>query len=298
MVPGHEIAGVVVGRRRRRHQVQGRRPRRRRLHGRLLRRVRAVQGRPGEVLRQERRSGPTTTQGYDGEPTMGGYAQQVVVSERFAVRIPDGHRARRRRAAAVRRHHRLLAAQALGRRPRHARSPSSVSAASGHMGVKIAGAMGADVTVLSQGMSKRPTAARSVRRTTARPRTAACSRTSRPVRPHHQHRQRRASTSTPTSGCCARSASSSTSACRPGAVGPLRLPRRRRQGAGRVQHRRHRARRRRCWTSAPSTASARRSRRSRADRGRRRLRPRRRRRRALPLRHRHLDHPGRLTGAS
>ena len=28
--------------------------------------------------------------GYDGEPTMGGYGQQVVVSERFAVRIPDG----------------------------------------------------------------------------------------------------------------------------------------------------------------------------------------------------------------
>src|SRR6188474_1443429 len=28
--------------------------------------------------------------GYDGEPTKGGYAQQVVVSERFAVGIPDG----------------------------------------------------------------------------------------------------------------------------------------------------------------------------------------------------------------
>ena len=29
-------------------------------------------------------------EGYDGEKTMGGYSQQVVVSERFALRIPDG----------------------------------------------------------------------------------------------------------------------------------------------------------------------------------------------------------------
>ena len=35
-------------------------------------------------------SAPTTPQGYDGEWTMGGYAQEVVVSERFVLRIPDG----------------------------------------------------------------------------------------------------------------------------------------------------------------------------------------------------------------
>ena len=33
--------------------------------------------------------GTYNAQGYDGEWTMGGYAQEVVVSERFVLRIPD-----------------------------------------------------------------------------------------------------------------------------------------------------------------------------------------------------------------
>ena len=67
--------------------------------------------------------------GYDGEETMGGYSQQVVVSERFAVRIPDGLELDVAAPAALRRHHHLQPAQALGRRSRHARSPSWVWAA-------------------------------------------------------------------------------------------------------------------------------------------------------------------------
>ena len=56
--------------------------------------------------------------GYDGEKTMGGYSQQVVVFRALHPRYPRGHRARRRGAAAVRRHHDLQPAEALGRGPR------------------------------------------------------------------------------------------------------------------------------------------------------------------------------------
>lgn len=34
--------------------------------------------------------GTYNAEGYDGEWTMGGYSQEVVVSERFVLRIPDG----------------------------------------------------------------------------------------------------------------------------------------------------------------------------------------------------------------
>ncbi len=89
----------------------------------------------------------------DGEPAMGGYSQQIVVSERFAVRIPD---ALELDVAAP-----LLCAGITLYTPlkRWGAGPGRKVAivgmgGLGHMGVKIASAMGADVTVLSQGMSK------------------------------------------------------------------------------------------------------------------------------------------------
>jgi alcohol dehydrogenase (NADP+) len=89
----------------------------------------------------------------DGEPAMGGYSQQIVVSERFAVRIPDGLDLD---VAAP-----LLCAGITVYTPlkRWGAGPGTKVAVVGmgglgHMGVKIASAMGADVTVLSQGMSK------------------------------------------------------------------------------------------------------------------------------------------------
>ena len=91
----------------------------------------------------------------DGTTTQGGYSQQVVVTERFVVRIPDGIELD---AAAP-----LLCAgitlyTPLKRWLEHAGPDAKVAIVGmgglGHMGVKIAAAMGADVTVLSQGLSK------------------------------------------------------------------------------------------------------------------------------------------------
>jgi uncharacterized zinc-type alcohol dehydrogenase-like protein len=89
----------------------------------------------------------------DGEPALGGYSQQIVVSERFAVRIPD---ALGLDVAAP-----LLCAgitvytplQRWGARP-GARVAVVGMGGLGHMAVKIAAAMGAEVTVLSQSLSK------------------------------------------------------------------------------------------------------------------------------------------------
>ncbi|MDF2093432.1 NAD(P)-dependent alcohol dehydrogenase [Knoellia sp. 3-2P3] len=89
----------------------------------------------------------------DGEPAMGGYSQQIVVSERFAVRIPDDLELD---VAAP-----LLCAGITVYTPlkRWGAGPGRKVAVVGmgglgHMAVKIASAMGAEVTVLSQGTSK------------------------------------------------------------------------------------------------------------------------------------------------
>jgi uncharacterized zinc-type alcohol dehydrogenase-like protein len=91
----------------------------------------------------------------DGTITQGGYSQQIVVTDRFVVRIPDGLDLD---AAAP-----LLCAgitlyTPLKRWLEHAGPDAKVAIVGmgglGHMGVKIAAAMGADVTVLSQGLSK------------------------------------------------------------------------------------------------------------------------------------------------
>jgi len=92
--------------------------------------------------------------GYDGQPTRGGYAQQVVVSERFAVGIPDGIELD---VAAP-----LLCAGITVWSPlkRWGAGPGKKVAVVGlgglgHMAVKLAAAMGAEVSVLSRTDAKR-----------------------------------------------------------------------------------------------------------------------------------------------
>ena len=89
----------------------------------------------------------------DGEVAMGGYSQEIVVAERFVARIPEGIGLD---VAAP-----LLCAGVTVFTPlkRWGAGPGRKVAVIGmgglgHMAVKIAAAMGADVTVLSQSMSK------------------------------------------------------------------------------------------------------------------------------------------------
>ncbi|MGW3727020.1 NAD(P)-dependent alcohol dehydrogenase [Streptomyces sp. NPDC000851] len=91
--------------------------------------------------------------GKDGEPTYGGYSQKVVVDENFVVRIPDGLSLD---VAAP-----LLCAGITLYSPlkRWNAGPGKKVAilgmgGLGHMGVKIAHALGAEVTVLSQSLRK------------------------------------------------------------------------------------------------------------------------------------------------
>lgn len=90
---------------------------------------------------------------YDGEPAQGGYSQQIVVSERFVLRIPDSIPLQ---VAAP-----LLCAGITLYTPlkRWGAGPGKQVAivgmgGLGHMGVKIAAALGAEVTVISQTLSK------------------------------------------------------------------------------------------------------------------------------------------------
>ena len=92
--------------------------------------------------------------GKDGQPTYGGYAQQVVVDENYVLRIPD---ALPLDAAAP-----LLCAGITTYSPlRHwnagpGRRVAIVGLGGlGHLGVKIAHALGAEVTVLSQSLRKK-----------------------------------------------------------------------------------------------------------------------------------------------
>jgi uncharacterized zinc-type alcohol dehydrogenase-like protein len=91
--------------------------------------------------------------GADGEVTQGGYSQAIVVSERFALRIPDSIGLD---VAAP-----LLCAGITVYTPlkRWIPGPGAKVAVVGmgglgHLAVKIAAALGAEVTVLSQGLSK------------------------------------------------------------------------------------------------------------------------------------------------
>ncbi|NEA99683.1 NAD(P)-dependent alcohol dehydrogenase [Streptomyces sp. SID13726] len=92
--------------------------------------------------------------GKDGEPTYGGYSEKVVVDENYVVRIPDGLSLD---VAAP-----LLCAGITTYSPlkRWGAAPGKKVAVIGlgglgHMGVKIAHALGAEVTVLSQSLRKK-----------------------------------------------------------------------------------------------------------------------------------------------
>ncbi|MGW5325655.1 NAD(P)-dependent alcohol dehydrogenase [Streptomyces sp. NPDC004014] len=101
--------------------------------------------------------GPTWTYnsvGRDGEPTYGGYSEKIVVDENYVVRIPEGLSLD---VAAP-----LLCAGITTYSPlkRWNAGPGKRVAVVGlgglgHMGVKIAHAMGAEVTVLSQSLRKK-----------------------------------------------------------------------------------------------------------------------------------------------
>lgn len=90
---------------------------------------------------------------YDGEPTFGGYSQQIVVKDRFVVKIPDSLEPQ---DAAP-----LLCAGITTYVPlKHWKVGEGTRVAVigmgglGHVAVQIAAAMGAEVTVLSQTLSK------------------------------------------------------------------------------------------------------------------------------------------------
>jgi D-arabinose 1-dehydrogenase-like Zn-dependent alcohol dehydrogenase len=157
MVPGHEIAGTVaaVGSAVTRHQVGDRVG-----VGCMVDSCgECEQCKNGEEQFCERGAVMTYNgRGYDGDPTYGGYAQQVVVSERFAVKIPEG--------IALDEAAPLLCAGITVWTPlkRWGAGPGRKVAVIGlgglgHMAVKIASALGAEVTVLSRSEAKQADAA-------------------------------------------------------------------------------------------------------------------------------------------
>ncbi|MEU3611203.1 NAD(P)-dependent alcohol dehydrogenase [Streptomyces sp. NPDC006872] len=91
--------------------------------------------------------------GKDGEPTYGGYSEKVVVDENFVVRIPEGIALDE--AAPL-----LCAGITLYSPLKHWNAGPGKKVAIvglgglGHMGVKLAHALGAEVTVLSQSLRK------------------------------------------------------------------------------------------------------------------------------------------------
>ncbi|MFF4904537.1 NAD(P)-dependent alcohol dehydrogenase [Streptomyces sp. NPDC001260] len=92
--------------------------------------------------------------GKDGEPTYGGYSEKIVVDENYVVRIPD--------ALSLDMAAPLLCAGITTYSPlRHWNAGPGKKVAIlgmgglGHMGVKIAHALGAEVTVLSQSLRKK-----------------------------------------------------------------------------------------------------------------------------------------------
>ena len=152
IVPGHEIAGIVtaVGSEVTRHKVGDRVG------------VGCMVDSCGECphcqrdLEQHCSNGFVGTYagiGRDGQPTQGGYSTHIVVTESFVVKIPDGMGLD---VAAP-----LLCAGITTYSPlrRWEAGPGKKVAVVGmgglgHMAVKIAHAMGAEVTVLSQSLSK------------------------------------------------------------------------------------------------------------------------------------------------
>ncbi len=153
IVPGHEIAGVVtkVGPEVTRHKVGDRVG-----VGCMVDSCRHCPNCQAGLEQYCIGSGTIFTYnsiGRDGEPTQGGYSGAIVVDENYVLRIPD---ALPLDAAAP-----LLCAGVTLYSPlRHWGAGSGKNIAIvglgglGHMGVKLAKAMGAEVTVLSQSLKK------------------------------------------------------------------------------------------------------------------------------------------------
>jgi uncharacterized zinc-type alcohol dehydrogenase-like protein len=153
MVPGHEIAGVVseVGSGVTKYSVGDRVG-----VGCMVDSCRECDN-CAKGLEQYCLKGMTGTYnavGKDGEPTYGGYSEKIVVDENYVVRIPDGLSLD---VAAP-----LLCAGITTYSPlRHWNAGPGKKVAVvglgglGHMGVKIAHALGAEVTVLSQSLRKK-----------------------------------------------------------------------------------------------------------------------------------------------
>ncbi|MFH8338704.1 NAD(P)-dependent alcohol dehydrogenase [Streptomyces sp. AM6-12] len=153
MVPGHEIAGIVteVGSGVTKYAVGDRVG-----VGCMVDSCRECDNCKAG-LQQYCEQGPTWTYndtGRDGTPTYGGYSQKVVVDENYVVRIPEGLSLD---VAAP-----LLCAGITTYSPlKHWNAGPGKKVAVvglgglGHMGVKIAHALGAEVTVLSQSLRKK-----------------------------------------------------------------------------------------------------------------------------------------------
>ncbi|MER6121890.1 NAD(P)-dependent alcohol dehydrogenase [Streptomyces sp. NPDC001795] len=153
MVPGHEIAGVVsaVGSGVTKYQVGDRVG-----VGCMVDSCRECENCQAGLEQYCLKGGVGTYNaiGKDGEPTYGGYSEKIVVDENFVVRIPDGLSLD---VAAP-----LLCAGITTYSPlRHWNAGPGKKVAIvglgglGHMGVKIAHALGAEVTVLSQSLRKK-----------------------------------------------------------------------------------------------------------------------------------------------
>ena len=152
LVPGHEIAGIVeeVGAEVTKHQLGDRVG-----VGCFVDSCRTCDScRAG--LEQYCLNGMTGTYnaiGKDGRPTDGGYSEKIVVDENYVLRIPEG--VGLDEAAPL-----LCAGITLYSPLRHWNAGPGKRVAIigmgglGHMGVKIAHAMGAEVTVLSQTLNK------------------------------------------------------------------------------------------------------------------------------------------------
>ncbi|GGJ66518.1 NAD(P)-dependent alcohol dehydrogenase [Streptomyces brasiliensis] len=153
MVPGHEIAGVVseVGPGVTRYAVGDRVG-----VGCMVDSCRVCDNCKAG-LQQYCTNGATMTYngiGKDGEPTYGGYSQKIVVDENYVVRVPDG--------LALDEAAPLLCAGITTYSPLNhwnAGPGKKVAVVGlgglGHVGVKIAHALGAEVTVLSQSLRKK-----------------------------------------------------------------------------------------------------------------------------------------------
>ncbi|MDQ0992728.1 NAD(P)-dependent alcohol dehydrogenase [Streptomyces sp. V3I7] len=154
MVPGHEIAGVVteVGPGVTRFAVGDRVG-----VGCMVDSCRECDNCRAGLQQYCEKGGPVWTYnavGKDGEPTYGGYSESVVVDENYVVRVPDGLGLD---VAAP-----LLCAGITTYSPlKHWNAGPGKKVAVvglgglGHMGVKIAHALGAEVTVLSQSLRKK-----------------------------------------------------------------------------------------------------------------------------------------------